>query len=116
MTERKRKPKYPFNDWGGPLEGFDEFVCDVIEKAKQQFGIDQDGDCPVNIHFTDRTKFEPLHHFDVPYEHKARTQEDMQEIEDALMSNLSMAMERYRHFLMLKKDIARRPKPLVNRG
>jgi ribosomal protein S10 len=66
------KNKYPFTDWSQPLDEkkLDAFIEKVREMAYMEFGIDADGDCPLNIHFIDRTIHEPLHFMPIEYRHK----------------------------------------------
>lgn len=107
--ETMARSKYPYNDWDKPLDGFDEWIEKISEEAKVKFGIDADGDCPVDILFIDRTKYEPIHWWLVPYEHKAKTTEELDEVETAVANNLETALSKYQRFLMLKKNIRRRP-------
>jgi predicted Co/Zn/Cd cation transporter (cation efflux family) len=109
MARQRREGKYPFNDWSGPLEGYDQFVESVAEKACQKFGVDQDGDCPVNMTFVDRTKFESLQYVPVPYSHKAKTEEEWDEILRAVSLNLTMAThDMDRTLAFLRHDRLRR--------
>lgn len=101
------RKEYKFNDWAGPLKGLDKFIDDTHERACAKFGVDADGDCPVNVLVIDRTKYEPMHYSPVPYEHLAKTNEDMLVIEDRLLRNLETAMSQLLRFRRLQKDIKR---------
>lgn len=84
--------RYKFNDWGKPLGAdFHKFWDATIVAAKRRFGVDQDGDCPVQVLMIDRTSEEPWHYCAVPYLHKAKTGEDIEEIELMLLLNLGTA-------------------------
>lgn len=98
-----KKPKYPFNDWSKPLgEELFKFIDEVHEMACRRFGVDADGDKPVQLHFIDRTIYEPLHYEPVPYDHQAKTQEDLDEIERVLLNNLDFAMQAVQTFNKLR--------------
>lgn len=95
--------KYKFNDWSGPLEGFDKWRNSLYAAAKLEFGIDQDGDCPVDIKVIDRTKYWPDHYWLIPYDHRAKTASDLDKIEELLGRNLDQALEAYRKFREYRK-------------
>jgi hypothetical protein len=92
-------PRYRFNDWS-PLDTkqLDTFASKLDTLAKQTFGIDQDGDCPVSVRVLDRSRYEPMHWWVVPYEHTAKTAEEMERIEQALLSNLDTALDALQRF------------------
>jgi hypothetical protein len=101
----EKKIKYPFNDWSKSPEGLDEWREEMRDQIKRKFGIDADGDCPVNLLVIDRTKYQPLHYQLVPYEHEAKTPAQRDKIEQVLLTNLTTALNAYSHFLMLKREI-----------
>lgn len=102
---------YKFNDWGTPPteEVWNKFLKDVDKLVKTTFGVDADGDPPVDVYCVDRTRYEPWHWFNVPYEHKAKTDAQMDEIEDAVLINLRMAMDAFDRF-HTTKEFRRRQK------
>ena len=71
----------------------DTFLSEVYKLTKKRFGVDEDGDPPLDIHFIDRTKYWPLHYEPVPYDHKAKTQADHDDIMGALTHNLTTALD-----------------------
>lgn len=100
---RRNPEKYPYNGWDKPLTGLDEWVEKIHEQACKKFGVDSDGDCPVNIRVIDRTKFAPDHWWSVPYEHEAKTMDQLDKVEDMIARNLDIAIEAYRKFRQMKK-------------
>lgn len=84
--------RYKFNDWGKPLGAdFHKFWDATIIAAKRRFGVDQDGDCPVQVMMIDRTCDDGWHYAAVPYLHKAKNAEEIEEIERMLLLNLGTA-------------------------
>jgi regulator of replication initiation timing len=71
----------------------DTFNCQVQDMAASHFGVDCDGDLPVDIRIIDRTRYERSHYLHVPYKDSADTSEEHEAVLDALMTNLSISTE-----------------------
>ena len=102
-------PKYSFNDWMTPLDeaAVAKFEDRVHHLACQTFGIDQDGDCAVGVSVVDRTRYEARHWFPVPYEHKAKTPDEVAAVEAALLDNLSQAVDALSRYRGLQRHFER---------
>lgn len=83
-------------------------VLDLLIDAKWQ--KDPDGDLPVNYKLIDRTRYEPMHFFTVPYEHKAKTDEEREDILDRHLTNLRMSADRVDNLLKIRR-LGRSQKP-----
>ena len=66
-------------------------IIDTLVALK--WSPDPDGDRPINWKLIDRTKFEPMHYFPVPYEHKMQDIHEQNGRLDTLLSNVSLATE-----------------------
>jgi hypothetical protein len=83
----------------------------IRNAAIEIFGVDVDGDCPVSISITDRTKYERTHWFKVPHEHKCKTSEEKEHLLDVVLTNLAMASETVKRIMdcrRLDRDEAER--------
>lgn len=82
---------------GGFAEVGNEDVNDLYDLIhtilEAKFEADPDGDLPINFKIIDRTKFEPLFYYPVPYRHKIKDsdKEAQEELLKTLLGNLSMA-------------------------
>lgn len=61
--------------------------------AKEIFGIDSDGDLPLDICLIDRTRYGRMHFRPIPYDHKVVTDEEHKDVLGALICNLAIASE-----------------------
>jgi hypothetical protein len=111
-----------------PIELCQKFYDKVIKLAEEMFGRDCDNHLPVDIHIIDRTRFEPVHFIEVPYRHKIEdiaksklnnrydepTAEQRKEVEEEkqekledmlhdLAVNASMAMDRLKSELQIRR-------------
>jgi len=101
--------KYKHNDWMTPLDQkkFNAFCTKVNEAARREFGVDQDGDCPVQLRVTDRTRFEPVHYLNVPYGHKFDERTPHKVLVDhlaTLVCNMGIASEAVKTFVSLMRN------------
>ena len=74
-----------------------------------KYETDADGDTPIDIDVLDRTRFEPHHSYlALPYMHKAKTVEDVDEIISSASCNANTAMSRLDSLLKSRKfEVAR---------
>lgn len=100
--------RYKFNDWSESPSDLDKWQDELDILASKKFGRDQDSDCPVKVYLVDRTKYDSVHWWLVPYHHKAKTEKQLEEIEDALLTNLDTAMKALQVFRDIEKHKARR--------
>ena len=103
------RSKYPFNNHMTPLDerkvvAFGNRIHDL---ACRTFGVDEDGDCAVSVNVVDRTRYEGLHWFPVPYEHKAATPDEVAAVEVALLDNLAQAVEAVNRYRGLQRHFQR---------
>ena len=110
--------KYKYNGWDVPIEKqLDKFRDRLHSQIKKEFGIDAYGDPPVDVILIDRTKYEPMHWWAVPYDHLAKTQEELDEIEKMVFFNLDTALARVQQLIRMRgsdrKWVARNPKKTV---
>jgi hypothetical protein len=69
-----------------------EDLFDIFsEILKLKYGSDADGDIPVEFRIIDRTKYERLQYFAIPYEHKAKSEDEILRTLSLLSTNLNMA-------------------------
>ena len=61
--------------------------------ANEEFGLDSDGDLPLDISLIDRTRYERLFFRPIPYDHKIVTDAEHDSVLNALMCNLGIASE-----------------------
>ncbi len=61
--------------------------------AKKLFGVDEDGDLPLDIRLIDRTRYGRMHFRPIPYDHKVVTDAERKDVLGALMCNLAIASE-----------------------
>lgn len=96
--------KYPFNDWSTPTdtEKLNDFAERVTELANKTFGVDQDGDPAVQVKVIDRTRYEKARLWPVPYEQNAHTEEELAQVEKAVVINLQLAMSAFEQFMKVK--------------
>lgn len=86
------------------------FVEKVYALAEKTFDKDEDGDLPVNVLVVDRTRYYPHHWFDIPYDHKAHTTEEKDEIVRLCMINVRMATEALERAFKLRELDKSHPK------
>ena len=71
-----------------------EFHDKVYAMARKEFGTDDEGKInKVSVILVDRSRYWPMHYFPVPYDHKAKTEEDKELILDRLLTNMKIATE-----------------------
>ena len=70
-----------------------EFWDKCYELAGKTFELDCDGDLPVQVKVLDRTRFQPSHYLPIPYDHKAASIKELNEIGDRLTKNVQIAIE-----------------------
>lgn len=66
-------------------------IIQAIISAKWQ--EDADNSCPVEFNLVNRTKYERNHFFNIPYEHKAKTEEQKDECLDIAVINMKIASD-----------------------
>lgn len=81
-------------------------IINAIIEAK--YGPDPDGDTPIDFRLIDRTNFRPMHYFNVPYEHNAKTEEQTEELLDLLLRNVSIANDALSTHISVRKKITGR--------
>ena len=84
-----------------------EFENKIYQMAVEEFGVN---DCQMNkvsVICVDRSRNRPLHYFQVPYDHKANTEEEKDLVLDRLLTNLSIATEAMESYLKIKRLDAR---------
>lgn len=79
-----------------------EFWTRIYKMADKELGTDDEGDSLVQITVVDRTRCEPLHFMPVPYEHEAKSDEELDRILELRVSNLKVATE------ALQRDLQKR--------
>lgn len=67
-------------------------IMHALLEAKYQ--KDPDGDLPINLYVIDRTVYEPMHYFPLPYSHKAKDMDDLFHILNLASGNAQMAADR----------------------
>ena len=72
----------------GEIEDLYKIIRCILELKYEK---DASGDIPVDFRLVDRTKFERLHYIPVPYEHKAKNDDERMDILSVLNLNLSIA-------------------------
>jgi hypothetical protein len=65
------------------------FIREIVEG---KWDKDCDGDLPVNFRVIDRTRYEPMHFFEVPYAETCNTTEERQRRMDNLIANVQLAV------------------------
>jgi len=95
------------------LKALAQLIRDLIGL---KWGADPDGDVPVEVDLVDRTRFERLHFWPMPYTHKGDDANEMPAFERALdvaLYNLSVAAGKVEtaHLLIRHKRAASRPRP-----
>lgn len=91
------------SDWNDiPDSVVDDFLKAVFLLRKKMLPVNSDGDEIVEIDFVDRRKFERSHYFPIPYQHKASTPEELNDIERDLLTNLSIAHDAVQIFVRCK--------------
>jgi hypothetical protein len=69
------------------------FYDEVHKLARKKFPQDSDGDVPIDISIIDRTRYERMHYFHIPYDSKISTPEEWNDLLGALVGNLQIASE-----------------------
>lgn len=82
------------------LEAFEN---KVYKLAKEMFETDDDGDLPVSWMIIDRSRYEPVHFFALPYWHKARTEEERDHILDLCATNVEIASKKLENLFRRRK-------------
>lgn len=85
------------------LDKLADFENKIYAMAKEEFGTDDCLTQKVSVICVDRSRNQPLHYFQVPYSHKAKTEEEKDIILDRLLSNLSIATEAMENYLKIKR-------------
>lgn len=86
------------------LEKLRAFQDKIYKMARQEFGTDDEGKInKVSIICVDRSRYWPMHWFPVPYDHKAKTEEDLETILRALLTNVSIAADEMRIHLDIER-------------
>lgn len=80
-------------------EKVSKFWTKVYKMADKEFGLDCDSDSRVQVIVVDRTRYYGDQFRQIPYEHKAATLKELQEIMDKRMANLTLAMESFQMHL-----------------
>lgn len=94
-VEKFLKDRRPGVDSGyAPVKDGDvnELGCILQRLIEFKWDSDVDGDYPINWKLIDRTKFEPMYFFEVPYDHYCSTHEQRQRRLDNLITNVNMAV------------------------
>ena len=80
------------------------FQDKVYKMAREEFGTDDEGKTnKVNVTCLDRTRFRGVQYFPVPYDHKAKTAEDREEILSKLLINLDIATTEMKIYIDLDR-------------
>lgn len=74
------------------------FYEKVRAMAVKEFGEDCDGDIPLDIDITDRTRFERLHFLTIPYDDKVKGPEEQALLIQRLLANLKIASDHVDRF------------------
>jgi hypothetical protein len=83
-------------DYLVPESGLEAFYNKVRAMAREEFGVDADGDSLVQISLTDRTRYWGNQYFLIAYDHKAKTEEEHEAILRDLLTNLEIATKEVR--------------------
>lgn len=73
-------------------EQLEELREELQDLAEKRFGVDSEGDPRVEVILVDRTRTQSLRYIPLPYEHKAASQEERDQILDIAHRNLGIAM------------------------
>ena len=80
------------------------FQDKVYKMAREEFGTDDEGKInKVQITCLDRTRFRGVQYFPVPYDHKAETAEEREEILSKLLINLGIATSEVKIYIDLER-------------
>jgi hypothetical protein len=71
----------------------DALYSEFRKIATERFGVDCDGDLPLDIHLVDRTRYERSHYSYVPYDHKVATENEHDTVLMSLTTNLAIASD-----------------------
>lgn len=89
----KYRSKSKNSGWAEVAEGdIDKLYAIVLRILEMKYEKDCDNSLPVEVDFVDRTRFERLHHFLIPYEHMAKSNDERMEILSRLNSNVQSAV------------------------
>jgi hypothetical protein len=91
-------------DYLVPLSHLEAFADKIRHMAREEFGIDADGDSLVETRLVDRTRYEGSRYFLIPYEHKAETDEEREEIVRRLSINVGMAADALKMRIEINRD------------
>jgi hypothetical protein len=83
----------------------------IVEKIiGMKWGQDPDGDLPIEWKIIDRTRFERLHYFPVPYEHKAKDELALEHL-STVVTNANIANDELSTTLRVLQNKLREKKP-----
>ena len=84
----------------------------IVEKIiGMKWGQDPDGDLPIEWKIIDRTRFERLHYFPVPYEHKMKSDSELADRLSTVMTNADLATHELAMSLRVLQNKLREKKP-----
>jgi hypothetical protein len=86
------------------IEALSEIFREILKLKYEQ---DCDRSLPVEFRVIDRTKFERLQYFLIPYEHEAKTDDERLEILSRLSINSHMAADAVNHHVKMMELIRR---------
>lgn len=77
-----------------PVTGTDiDQLAEIIRALiSAKWGGDADGDLPIEVRIVDRTVFQRMHYFPIPYQYKAEDEMAKQDILDRLSMNAQTAI------------------------
>ena len=112
----KPRSKSKNGGWAEVAEGDIEKLYKIVRKIlEMKYERDCDNSLPIEFSFVDRTKCERSHYFFIPYEHKAKSNDERMEILSRLSCNAKMAVEALeRHIRMM--DLIRRQDEKENKA
>ena len=84
------------------VDNLNHIISTIIE---QKWAADQDGDRPIDVTIIDRTKYEPLHHFALPYLYKIEDSDSLDEYTRRAFHNVSCAMEALERAMKMKQNL-----------
>lgn len=88
----KTRSKCDGSGWAPVAEDDIEKLGKIILRIlEEKYERDCDGSIPVEFDLVDRTRFERMHYFKIPYEHKAKTNDERMRILSLLNSNVHNA-------------------------
>jgi hypothetical protein len=76
-----------------------EYFLQKLDSLLEELPRDEKGDSPVEVEVVDRRRFERLRYSPVPYV----TKDNLKEVEEEVVYNLSVASEDYKRFLARRR-------------